>query len=112
MPKILHFSERIGCGVTVLLDSGEACLLSVAQTGVRVKKSRFGFLGAILYNEKNVYLAAKTGMALAAIFPERKIPISISNPVLGAFANAIWHCASAAEVARTLNEAIRNVGEQ
>jgi hypothetical protein len=30
------------------LDSGEPCFISVAQTGVRVKKTRFGFLGSIL----------------------------------------------------------------
>jgi hypothetical protein len=111
MTKILHFSEKVGCGVTFRLDSGEPCLLSVAQTGVRVKKSRLGFLGAILYHEKNAYQAAKTGMALDSLFPEQKIPLPITNPVLRAFANAIWHCASAAEVARTLNEAGGNAGD-
>jgi hypothetical protein len=111
MTRILHFSEKVGGGATFMLDSGEPCLLSVAQTGVRVRKSRHGFMGPILYNEKNVYLAAKTGIALDALFPERKIPIPIANPILGAFANAIWQCTSAADVARTLNEAISNVGE-
>ena len=43
---ILHFSETAGCGVTFRLDSGEPCLLLVAQTGVQAKKSRHGFLGA------------------------------------------------------------------
>lgn len=106
MPEILHFSETVGCGLTVRLDSGEPCLLSVAQSGVLVKKSRFGLLGAILYNEKNTYLAAKTAMALAAIYPQR-LPLEIVNPVLSAFGNAIWQCSTAAEVARTLNEAVR-----
>jgi hypothetical protein len=111
MTRILHFSKKVGCGATFMLDSGEPCVLSIAQTGVRVRKSRRGFMGPILYDEKNVYRAAQTGMALASIFPERKIPIPIANPLLGAFANAIWHCASAAEVARTLNEASSNIGE-
>jgi hypothetical protein len=82
-----------------------------AQTGVRVRKSRHGFMGPILYDEKNMYLAVKTGMTLAVLFPERKVPFPIANPVLGAFANAIWHCASAAEVARTLNAAMNDIGE-
>ena len=111
MTSILHFSEKARCRATFMLDSGEPCVLSVAQTGVRVRKSRYGFMGPILYDEKNVYLAAKTGMTLDALFPERKVPIPIANPVLGAFANAIWHCASAAEVARTLNKAISDIGE-
>jgi hypothetical protein len=108
MTRILRFSQKVGA---FMLDSGEPCVLSVAQSGVRVRKSRYRFMGPILYNEKNVYLAAKTGMTLDALFPERKIPIPIANPVLGAFANAIWHCASAAEVSRTLNEAMNDIGE-
>jgi hypothetical protein len=59
-------------------------------------------MGPILYDERDVYRAAQTGMALDALFPERKIPIPITNPVLRAFANAIWQCASATEVVRRL----------
>jgi hypothetical protein len=106
MPTILHFSERVGCGITVQLDSGEPCLISVAQAGVRARKSRTGFFGAILYNEKNVYLAAKTGMALDQQFPTHLVPVQIVNPVLRAFANAAWHCPTASTVARVLNEAL------
>ncbi len=61
MTEILDFSETVGCGVTFRLDSVEPCVLSVAQTGVRVKKSRFGFLGSILYDERNVYGPTRTG---------------------------------------------------
>jgi hypothetical protein len=106
VPTILHFSEKIGSGITIRLDSGEPCIISVAQSGVLVKKSRFGFLGATLYNEKNVYLAAKTGIALAALFPTNLVPVAIKNPVLRAFANAAWHCPTAAAVVRALNEAL------
>ena len=111
MTRILRFSEKARCAATFMLDSGEPCRLSVAQTGVRVRKSRRGFMGPILYDERSVYRAAQTGMALDAIFPERKIPIPIANPLFGAFANAIWQCTSAAEVARTLNEATNTIGE-
>jgi hypothetical protein len=109
MPTLLYFSERFGCGITLRLDSGEPCLISVAQTGVRVRKSRHGWFGAILYEERNVYLAAKTGMALDQLFPVNVVPVTIQNPVLRAFANAVWHCPTAAAVARTLNEAISDV---
>ena len=93
------------------LDSGEPCLISVAQAGVRVKKSRFGWFGAVLYNEQNVYKAAKTGMALDRQFPINSLPVPIQNPVLRAFANAAWHCPTAAAVARVMNEALMNEDE-
>src|SRR5271169_5701303 len=52
--QILHFadSKRGGCGATVRLETGEPCWLSIAQSGVMVKKSRFGLFGAVLYSEK------------------------------------------------------------
>lgn len=112
MPKLLHHSETTGCGVTIRLDSGEPCVISVARTGVRVKKSRFGFLGATLYDEKNVYRAAQTAKALSELFPVPKLPVSIDNPVLNAFANAAWHCPTAAAVAVTLGKAQDARGDQ
>src|ERR1700690_1870132 len=105
MPKLLHYSEKMGCGVTMRLDSGEPCLISVAQTGVRVRNTRFGFLGATLYDEKNVYRAAQTAMALHKRFPEWRLPVSLNNPVLRAFANAAWHCPTAAAVVVALGKA-------
>jgi TPR repeat protein len=109
MTKLLYYSERMGCGATLRLDSGEPCLISIAQSGVRVKKSRYGWLGAILYNETNIYLAAKTGLALDLLFPEKLVPITFQNPVLNAFTNAVWHCSTAAEVSVRLNKAVLDV---
>jgi hypothetical protein len=77
---------------------------------VRVKRSRFGFLGPTLYDEKNVYLAAKAAIALDALFPEWKLPVRISNPILSAFANALWQCPTAAAVAVMLNTAMQEGG--
>ena len=37
MPELLHSSEKVGCGADVRLDSGELCLVSVAQSGVIVR---------------------------------------------------------------------------
>jgi hypothetical protein len=91
--------------MTIRLPSGEPCLISVAQAGVRVKKSRLGWLGAVLYDERNAYKAAATGIALSRLFPTNLLPVQIRNPVLQAFANAVWHCQTAAEVARVLYEA-------
>jgi hypothetical protein len=110
MPRnqILHFSDskRGGCGATVRLETGEPCWLSIAQSGVLVKKSRFGLLGAVLYSEKDTYRIALGGIALAYLFPEKRFPDGISSPHLRSFLNAILHCRSAAEVCQTLNEAV------
>ena len=106
--KILFFADSLkrGCGATVLLELGEPCLLSIAQSGILVKKSRYGFFGAELYNEKNVYINARRTGALAYLFPDKQFPDSVSSPNLRAFFNAILHCRSAVEVCTTLNEAI------
>jgi hypothetical protein len=87
-------------------------MISVAQAGVLVRSYKKGFfssvvgsfLGPILYNEKNIYLAAKTAAALDSKFPQDAL-LTFSNPVLTAFSNAVWQCSSAAEVAIKLNEA-------
>ena len=65
------------------------------------------FFGPKLYNERNVYKNAKTAQSLSIIYPELPA-LTFKNPVLTAFANAIWHCRSAAEVSVTLNEALRD----
>jgi hypothetical protein len=109
MPKLVYSSEKLGCGATIELDNGDICMISVARVGVLVrcyKKGMFlgSFFGAKLYNEKNVYRAAKTAAALDEKYPQ--VPsLKFQNPVLTAFASAIWNCSSAAEVAIVLNEA-------
>src|SRR6266568_4196094 len=101
---ILFFgdSSTRGCGATVrFVETGEPCMMSIAQSGLWVKKSRYGLFGSVLYHEKNAYINAQRTGALAYLFPD-----SITSPVLRAFFNAILHCRNAAEVSVTLNEAI------
>jgi hypothetical protein len=42
--------------------------------------------------------AAKTAASLDTMFPEKTPALKFRNPVLSAFANAVWHCSSTAEV--------------
>jgi hypothetical protein len=112
MPRLLYSSETKGCGATIQLDSQEICIISVAQTGVLVRSYRDGFLshlwgsflGPLLYKEQNVYKATKTAMALAVLFPDEVIQLQFKNPVLSAFAKAVWQCSEAGRVAILLNE--------
>jgi hypothetical protein len=112
MPRLVYSSEKLGCGATIELDSGEICMISVARLGVLVRFYKTGrwngllgsFFGSVLYNEKNVYRAAKTAAALDTKYAQ--VPsLKFRNPVLAAFASAVWSCSSAAEVAIVLNEA-------
>jgi hypothetical protein len=115
MPKLLRSSETAGCGATIQLDSNEVVYVSIAQVGVLVRlwdmkggiiKSLLNnFFGPKLYNESNVFKNAQTARALSIMFPEQASPLQFNNIVLAAFANAIWHCTSAAEVCIVLNEA-------
>jgi hypothetical protein len=65
--KILFFADdsKRGCGATVKFPTGEPCMMSIAQSGIWVKKSRFGLFGAVLYNEKNAFINAQRTGALA-----------------------------------------------
>ncbi len=107
MPKVLFFSDpsnkRPGLGATIQLDSGEPCLISIAKNWVRVKKSRLGFWGTLLYNQKD---ATETAKALLFLFPDNRLPAGFTNPILYAFANAVMHCSSCTEVAIVLNKAV------
>jgi TPR repeat protein len=116
MPRLLRSSETAGCGATIELDNKDVVFVSIAQTGVLVrlinirggliKNIMSNLFGPTLYNEKNVFKNAKTAEALSTIFPEETSFLSFKNPVLTAFANAIWHCSSAAEVSIVLNDTI------
>jgi hypothetical protein len=109
MPTLLRSSETMGCGATIKLDNGEVVWVSIARVGVLVRHWDMsgGFfktflnsvLGATLYNEKHVYKCAQAAIALRLEFPEQAPELPrFNNPVLSSFANAIWHCKSAAEV--------------
>jgi hypothetical protein len=74
MPELVYSSEKLGCGATIALDNGDICMISVARLGVLVrcyKKRQFlgSFFGAKLYNEKNLFRAAKAAAALDSKYP-------------------------------------------
>jgi len=107
LTKLRQFKDdKSGCWASVVLASKEPCWISVARTGVIVKRSVLGLLGPKLYVENDVYKAAMTAKALAYLLPARLLPDGFSNPVLSAFTNAALHAVTAAEICRLLNEAI------
>jgi hypothetical protein len=116
MPRLVYSSEKVGEGATIQLDSRETVICSIAQTGVLVylydaKRGLVGRImssiwGARLYKQGGVYKNAQTAQALYELYPDVAEPLQhFKNPVLTIFANAIWHCGSAAEVCAVLNGA-------
>lgn len=85
MPKLLRSSETVGCGATIELDNGEVVYVSIAQTGVLVRKWDMhggfiksllsNFFGPKLYNESSVYKNAQTAQALSLIYPEHALSL-------------------------------------
>lgn len=116
MAELIRFldDDYKGRWANIVMDNGDPCWVSIAQTGILVKKSKIGLFGAKLYEQKNVYKAAKTAQALSAQYPDDLTPVEMWNPVLKSIVNAVLHCDNLAEVTRVLNEADqepRNQGE-
>ena len=104
MTEIHSFKDNNStCYANIRMGNGDPCYVSVAQTGVLVKKSKIGMFGAKLYEESNVHVAAKNAERLYGLYPD-KTPADMTNPVLKAFTNAILNCRTLAEVTRVLNE--------
>ena len=110
MTKLRSYKDSLafppGCFANIRMNNGDPCFISVAQTGVLVRKSRLGFFGAKLY-DKRVRTATRTAQALAEIYPEKLTPEDMTNPVLDAFTNAVLHCSTLAEAKIVINEALK-----
>jgi hypothetical protein len=84
-------------------------MVSLAQSGALVRLNR-GLLGSlfgpVLYREKSLHKAASTGIMLGLEYPNRTplLP-QFRSPVLASYANAVWHCSTAAAVAVAINQA-------
>jgi hypothetical protein len=109
MGKLIKYCDgKAGCWSRVNIENGDPIWISVGQAGVMVKKSRIGLIGAKLYNETNVYNAAKTAQALDAQIRKYLTPSEMTNPVLRAFTQAALECKSAAQLSVRLNRVLEN----
>ena len=117
MPELFHIDEKHGCGATIKLDTGEHCLVSVAQWGIIVRSYRsdsflkgdYGsFFGPILFEERGLYEVIKIAMILDIEYADASSPLELKNPILYAFAKAISMCVSDEHVSVVLNEAKSN----
>jgi len=109
MTKLIRFldDDIRGRWANIRMDNGDPCWVGIAQTGILVRKSKVGLFGAKLYEEKNVYRAAKAAQALSEKYEDDLTPDEMWNPVLKSIVNTILHCSNLAEVTRILNEAYK-----
>jgi uncharacterized protein (UPF0248 family) len=115
MPRLLRSSETmLAIGSTIELDSGEVISTSIARSVLVTLawRKQDGFLkrllsgyGQKLYYEDHLYKNAGTALTLRVMYPEQATELNFKNPVLAAFSNAVWHCATAAKVCIVINEA-------
>jgi hypothetical protein len=108
MSYIMHASENEnwGCDAGIMLDSRDAVVVSIVRGELFVRQHRESLwktlaqsvTGRGLHISHDTYKNAKMAKVLDAMFPQRVPGLSAKNPVLSAFANAIWHCPSVREV--------------
>ena len=111
MPRLVYINEKFGHDVTIILESGDACWISVGKRGVLVRSHKASFWGRLLgslfgpklYQERNIYQALNVAQALTAIF--RPVPqIKCNDMMLRAFCTAVWQCSSPERVKAVLND--------
>lgn len=76
MTELIRFldDDHKGRWANIRMDNGDPCWIGIAQTGILVKKSKMGLFGAKLYEEKNIYKAAKTAQALSEQYLDNLTP--------------------------------------
>lgn len=106
MSKLLEFLDdtRKGHWAIIRMDDGDPCWITISQTGLSVRKSTSNLLGSNLYEEKNIYVAAKTAETLSLLYTDDLTPAEMRTPVLKSFTNAVLHCHSLTEAVALLNE--------
>ena len=92
------------CWARVDLASGEPIYISVARSGIVVKKSRLGLLGTELYRS-DTHRAAVTAAAIHAQTRSYLTPADMTSAALRAFTQATLEASSAAQLASRLNGA-------
>lgn len=96
---INHFEDtKRRCYANLTMASGEPCLISVAQSGVLIKRSKVGIFGAILYDEKVIHRCVEMANKLGATYPKQIVPHEMHDPLLTCFVNAVLNCQSCTDV--------------
>ena len=93
--------DGISCCASVRMDNDDPCWISVASSGVLVKKSKMGLFGEKLYTSQQ---PGKLVVILMKNYQNSLTPPEMTNPVLQQITNAVLHCSTIDEVKRILNQ--------
>ena len=89
------------CFANVRMDNDDPCWISIASSGVIVKKSKIGLFGEKLYSCQQ---PGKLVVILMENYPDSLTPSEMTNPVLKPITNAVLHCSTIDEVKGILNQ--------
>ena len=90
-----------GCFANVRMDNDDLCWISIASSGVIVKKSKLGLIGEKLYSCQQ---PGKLVVILMKNYPDILTPPEMTDPVLQQITNAVLHCSTLDEVKKVLNQ--------
>jgi len=106
MNKLLRFGDSpTQCWSQVLTTSGETVWIGIAQTGILIKKSKWGVFGTKLFEETNPVKAGRIARRLSMNIQNDSIPQGMSNIVLISLTLNAMQCPTAADFVARLNSA-------
>jgi hypothetical protein len=118
MAKLVKFKDgKFVCWSRVELDNGEPIWISIARTGVLVKKSKWGLMGEKLYSA-NAYESNRTAGALLTIYfdegikEEYDVIHNITNQLLFAFTLVAMASESASQLSIRLNSDLQTLAHE
>lgn len=110
MSRINHFSEtKQFCLSNITLLNGDPLIICVTPSKVVIQKSRLGWWGRKLYEEKDMHRVAMTARNLPS-GQECFLPAGMQDSLLCAFTNAALNCRSAEDFENELKEAAARAG--
>lgn len=93
----------ISCFATLTLESGEPVFISVAQSGVVVKKSKTGLFGKVIF-KGDAAQTAHLCMDLDSKYGDTDVPGSARNPVLKMFIKSALNARDVNELSSILSQ--------
>lgn len=103
---IVRFSDSGSRCFAVVQAGPDPIWISVAQSGVLVKRSRMGILGLALYKSRDLVELSRLCEVLDAQPLDVDLPVDLTNPVLALFTALALHSNSASEVAGYIRAAL------
>lgn len=116
MGKLIRYiDDARACFARVDWISRESAFISIAQTGVLIKRSRYGIFGAKLYVETNINNCLEMSRVLDNVILSRRslsyLPKALTDQVLRSFTRLAIETNSALEFRTGIEEAKRLVLE-